>query len=122
MRRMFETGELILFAALIAEMDSVSSLHVVLTHAYVYISSAPILALYATKTAVVVKSLVSVVLLFIFTFVKFRMWKKPLSPRADKIIRAAMYAYIAFTLTTQTILTFTLESLSIPPIISQIPQ
>ena len=117
--RMFETGELVLFAAVVGELDLITSLHVVLAHAYSYISSAPILALYATAGAVAAKVVVVCALLIMFAIIKLRMWR---SPRADKIIRTSLYAYIAFTFATNVILAFALETLSMPPIISQTPQ
>jgi hypothetical protein len=119
---MFETGELVLFATLVSMMDMEASLHVVLAHAYSYISSAPILALYATKAAVTAKCIVGLILLMTFALIKFHTFKKPLSARIDRIIRAAMYAYIAFTYATNIVLIFTLESLGVPPIINLIPQ
>jgi len=47
--RTFETGELMLFVVVVAEVDRVASLNVVLSGVHAYIQSAPILALFATK-------------------------------------------------------------------------
>ena len=50
MCRLFETGGLVLLAAVVATFDYAVSLSAVLAH--IGASSTPILALYATKTAV----------------------------------------------------------------------
>ena len=115
--RMFETGELVLLAAVVAMVDFITSIHVVLAH--VYASSAPILALYATKTAVTAKSLAAAALLAAYLPVKLYARK---SPRFDRYARAALWAYITSTYATLIALASTLETLSVPPMISQIPQ
>jgi len=117
MRRLFETSELVLLAAVVAMVDYVMSIHVVLAH--IGASSAPILALYATKTAVMAKSLAAAALLTAYLPVKLHAQK---SPRFDKFARAALWAYITFTYATLIALAFALETLSVPPTISQIPQ
>jgi len=104
MRRLFETSELVLLAAVVAMFDYVVSLSVVLAH--IGASSAPILALYATKTAVTAKSLVAAALLMAYMPVKLYAQK---SPRFDKFARAALWAYIIFTYTMLIALALTLE-------------
>jgi hypothetical protein len=106
--RMFETGELVLFAALVTVLNLMVCLQVALAGAHVYVSSAPILALYATKAAVTVKTSVGVLLLALFVLVKHRALR---TPRVDRIIRTALYAYITFTYVAQVEVLFVLESL-----------
>jgi uncharacterized membrane protein HdeD (DUF308 family) len=122
--RMLETGELILIATLATMVDLVASLYVVLSRAYVYIPVAPILALYATKVAVATKVLAVGVLLMMFGAVKVHALKKhrvDMPPRVEKAVRAALYAYIVFVYAANAVLAYTLASLSVPPIIAQIP-
>jgi hypothetical protein len=117
--RLFETSELVLVAVFANTLDLIASLRVVLVHVYGYVLPEPILALYATKAAVALKTAVGVALLMLFTLVK---WFHALkTPRANKIVRTALYAYITFVLISNVVLAAVLESLSVPPIISQIP-
>ncbi len=122
--RMFETGELVLFAVVVAELDLLVSIYAALSHAYVYISSVPILALYATKAALTAKTIVFCALVMMFGLVKIRALAKrrtDMPPRIEKILRTALYAYIAFVYAALAVLAAALESLPVPPIFSQIP-
>jgi hypothetical protein len=109
MRRV-ATGELVLIAAVVAMMDFYVALHLSLCH--VNVSPAPILALYATKTAVVAKSFLAAALMIAYLPVKLYAQK---SPRFDKLIRAALLAYITFTYATFITLAFTLGPQSTTP-------
>jgi hypothetical protein len=118
--RKVATGELVLIAAVVAMMDFYVALHLSSCHASVVgASSAPILALYATKAAVVAKSFLAAALMVAYLPVKLYTQK---SPRFDKLIRAALLGYITFTYATFTTLAFTLGPQSTPPTTSQIPQ
>ncbi len=114
--RVFETtGELALFAALLTVLDLMLSIYVALSGAHIYMDSAPILALYATEAAVTAKTFASVFLLALFVLVKHRALR---TPRRDKIIRAALYAYLTFVYASFVTLVATLEPPSTLPTIS----
>jgi hypothetical protein len=118
MRRV-ATGELVLIAAVVALMDFYVALHLSLCHVGVGASPAPILALYATKAAVVAKSFLAAALMIAYLPIKLYTQK---SPRFDKLIRTALLGYITFTYATFITLAFTLGPQSTPPTTSQIPQ
>jgi hypothetical protein len=121
-RRWLETSELVLMAMVLAVVDLLASIHValylVLTDAYSYVSSVPILMLFATKAALTAKSAAPAALTVAFWLVKLGAFKPP---RADRAVRTAMYAYMMFVAVANFMLALTLETLGVPPIISQIP-